>query len=286
MTSPFHLFGIRHHGPACARSLLNALQTLAPDCVLIEGPPDATHILPLAEHAQMQPPVAILVYAEDNLQQAAFYPFAEFSPEWQAIRYAQEHKVELRFIDLPCAYRFAMQSNPPDVTAEDKDTDLDAANTGAEPSDPNYLYDDPLTCLAEVAGYADGESWWNSLIEENRHQQLIFDAVAEAMTALRENMLPEQGSPASQENTLREAHMRLAMVDAEKMGYKRIAVVCGAWHVPALKLSGRAKSDKELLKPLPRVKTQATWVPWTYQRMSRNSGYGAGITSPQWYAHL
>lgn len=286
MTSPFHLFGIRHHGPACARSLLQALQALAPDCILIEGPPDATNILHLAQHAQMQPPVAILVYAEDNLQQAAFYPFAEFSPEWQAIRYALDKRIELRFIDLPCANRFAMQSNAPDVTGADADADLDAAVTQPNPSTSNYLYDDPLTCLAEVAGYSDGESWWNALIEEKSHQQLIFDAMDEAMTALRENMLPEDDSPRSQENALREAHMRLAMVDAEKMGYKRIAVVCGAWHVPALQRSDRTKADKELLKPLGKVKTQATWVPWTYQRMSRNSGYGAGINSPQWYAHL
>lgn len=288
MTSPFYLFGIRHHGPACARSLLNALQALAPDCVLIEGPPDATNILPLAQHAQMQPPVAILVYAEDNLQQAAFYPFAEFSPEWQAIRYALENKIELRFIDLPCANRFAMQSNSPDWTGSDEDDDaaLDAAETLPKLSTSNYLYDDPLTCLAEVAGYPDGESWWNALIEEKSHQQLIFDAVGEAMTTLRENTLPEEDSPRSQENSLREAHMRLAMLDAEKMGYKRIAVVCGAWHVPALQRSDRAKADKELLKSLGKVKTQATWVPWTYQRMSRKSGYGAGINSPQWYAHL
>lgn len=30
-----HLFGIRHHGPGCARSLRKALETLQPDCLLV-----------------------------------------------------------------------------------------------------------------------------------------------------------------------------------------------------------------------------------------------------------
>jgi hypothetical protein len=41
-----------------------------------------------------------------------------------------------------------------------------------------------------------------------------------------------------------------------------------------------------LLKGLPKVKVQATWTPWTYGRLSLQSGYGAGIESPGWYDHL
>ena len=56
-----HVFGIRHHGPGCARSLKAALAALAPDIVLVEGPPDADVALPFAAHEAMQPPVALLV---------------------------------------------------------------------------------------------------------------------------------------------------------------------------------------------------------------------------------
>ncbi|CAM5374105.1 putative protein OS=Streptomyces violarus OX=67380 GN=FHS41_002750 PE=4 SV=1 [Streptomyces violarus] len=45
-------------------------------------------------------------------------------------------------------------------------------------------------------------------------------------------------------------------------------------------------ADKALLKGLPKVKTDMTWVPWTHRRLSRISGYGAGIDSPGWYGHL
>ena len=47
-----------------------------------------------------------------------------------------------------------------------------------------------------------------------------------------------------------------------------------------------AKADQALLKGLPKVKVQSTWVPWTYRHLTRASGYGAGIVSPGWYEHL
>ncbi|WP_227640802.1 DUF5682 family protein, partial [Klebsiella pneumoniae] len=103
-----HLFGIRHHGPGCARSLRKALETLQPDCLLVEGPPDGESILPFMQHEQMQPPVALLIYAPDDSHHAAFYPFAAFSPEWQALRYGFEQNIAVRFMDLPISHQFAL----------------------------------------------------------------------------------------------------------------------------------------------------------------------------------
>lgn len=80
--------------------------------------------------------------------------------------------------------------------------------------------------------------------------------------------------------------MRQRIRQAQREGFKRIAVVCGAWHVPALAAMPPAKDDAALLKGLPKIKTQATWAPWSYGRLARASGYGAGIESPGWYDHL
>ena len=73
-----------------------------------------------------------------------------------------------------------------------------------------------------------------------------------------------------------------------------IAVVCGAWHAPVLtqaaingKLNDcKIKDDNARLKGLPKLKTIATWIPWTSSRLSYRSGYGAGIDSPGWYQQL
>jgi len=87
--------------------------------------------------------------------------------------------------------------------------------------------------------------------------------------------------------------MRQTIRAAAREGFERIAVVCGAWHAPALTIGDESapagpseKDDAELLKGLPKVKTQATWTPWTYGRLSNRSGYGAGVESPGWYHHL
>src|SRR5689334_8129405 len=107
-----HVLGIRHHGPGSARSVLRALEALQPDCILVEGPPDADDLLPLMMQEAMQPPVALLIYDPANTRRAAYYPFAEFSPEWQALRYGLTHQIPTRFMDLPQSNAFALIPEP------------------------------------------------------------------------------------------------------------------------------------------------------------------------------
>ena len=81
--------------------------------------------------------------------------------------------------------------------------------------------------------------------------------------------------------------MRRGIRQAAKDGFTNVAVVCGAWHAPALEQLPSAAEDDRTLKALPKpVKTAAAWVPWTFDRLAAESGYGAGIESPGWYAHL
>jgi hypothetical protein len=257
-----HFFGVRHHGPGSARSLLSALQALEPDAILVEGPPDADELLPLAGHSDMRPPVALLLYVPDQPQRAVYYPFAAFSPEWQAIRYGLAHDAPLRFMDLPQAHWMALP--PP----------------GDEPSlEPPA---DPIALLAEAAGYSDGERWWEHAVEQRRDSAGLFAAIQEAMTALRDEAAQDENPL----QALREAYMRRTIRAARRQGFERIAVVCGAWHAPALSDAPPLKADRALLKGLPKVKVQAAWVPWTYGRLSFASGYGAGVVSPGWYHHL
>ncbi len=265
MTSPA-LYGIRHHGPGSARSLREALTGLEPDVVLIEGPPEADGLVELAGDPEMQPPVALLGYVPGEPKTAAFWPFAVFSPEWQAIRYALGAGIPVRFCDLPAAHQLAM--------AGDR---REAPRT------------DPVSELAMAAGYDDPERWWEDVVE-HVPGPAVFDALAEAIGFLR--AADDQPDP---RDAVREAYMRKVLRRTVKDGYRRIAVVCGAWHVPALSALAAAAAgdrlpaaaaDDRLLRGLPKVKATLTWVPWTYGRLAYASGYGAGIRSPGWYDHL
>ncbi|MFJ2664389.1 DUF5682 family protein [Nocardia fluminea] len=318
------VFGIRHHGPGSARSLRHALEEFRPDAILIEGPADADPLVGFVAADTMAPPVALLAYVPDSPAHAAFWPFAVFSPEWQAMRYGVEHAVPVRFCDLPATNVLA--------------ADDDARGGGC----------DPLAALASAAGYDDAERWWDAVVE-SVPDSAAFDAITEAMTALREDAPhaatgitpptadapPQPGasaptdtevpdpvtlspldapelrekpsaahgfeSPAAadrhdpamaplivdQHTLVREAHMRQVMRQVLKGGAKRLAVVCGAWHAPALvEPLGPAAPDMRLLKGLPKTKAALTWVPWTHSRLAAGSGYGAGVTSPGWYHHL
>ncbi len=98
---------------------------------------------------------------------------------------------------------------------------------------------------------------------------------------------PEVHPVEARREARREAFMRQTIRVALKAGRRRVAVVCGAWHAPALTLPlPPAVADARLLRGLPRRKVRTTWVPWTHSRLAYASGYGAGIASPGWYSHL
>jgi hypothetical protein len=257
---PERLYGVRHHGPGSARAVVQELDRQHPDVLLVEGPPEADDLVRWVADGGLQPPVALLGYAADDPRRAAFWPFAVFSPEWQAIRWAVGNRVPVRFFDLPYAYRLSGRPT----------RDPEHAETPLRPVDP-------IGELAAAAGYDDPERWWEDVVE---HRGMpAFEAIAEAMTAIRES------SREDPEDEIREAYMR-TVLRATRRTFGNVAVVCGAWHVPALARKVAVKDDAALLKGRRKVKVEFTWVPWTYGRLASWSGYGAGVRSPGWYHHL
>jgi hypothetical protein len=249
---PERLYGIRHHGPGSARAVVQELDRQRPDILLVEGPPEADDLVRWVGGGALEPPVALLGYFTDDPRRAAFWPFAVFSPEWQAIRWAVGNGVPVRFFDLPYAYR-----------AQDR-------RIGTAPVDP-------IGQLAAAAGYDDPERWWEDVVE---HRGMpAFEAVGEAMAAIRAD------APEDPEDLVREAYMRTVLREVRRT-HGNIGVVCGAWHVPALAVRVPAAHDAALLKGRRKGKVSFTWVPWTYGRLASWQGYGAGVRSPGWYHHL
>lgn len=260
-----YVLGVRHHGPGSARSVVSALDELRPSIVLVEAPAETTAAFRWVGHDGLEPPVALLGHVVDDPRQAVFAPLAVFSPEWQAIRWANEREIPVEAIDLPLANSLAMSG------------DDGALIEGDAPADP-------IGALAAAAGEPDAERWWDDVIEHRGDGLSAFGAVAEAMAAVRSGTVP------SASELRREAHMRKQIRAAVKAGHDTISVVCGAWHVPVLDVTApgapTATTDAATLRGMPKVKVAVSWVPWTHERLASSTGYGAGVRSPGWYDHV
>lgn len=270
-----HILGIRHHGPGSAALLRKALDVLDPACVLVEGPPEGDELIQYIAGRELKPPVAMLLHAADEESLASFIPFAEFSPEWQAMQWALEHERPVRFFDWPAAISLALQK---------------AAREHPESALPQ-MHADALDFLASAAGYEDGESFWNGLIEQHggsgQEALSVFRSIETAMTDARAHEGSQtQSLEEATRNLQREAIMRSNIRVALKQFEGKLAVVTGAWHISGLRQATKPADDRAVVKDLPRVKIEATWVPWTDSRLSTFSGYGAGVISPGWYRHL
>lgn len=288
---PVHVLGVRHHGPGSARAVGAALAELRPDHVVIEGAPELDRVAGLAADPAMRPPVAALVYRVDDPARAAFWPFASFSPEWVALRWAQSVGAHVRFADLPAANHLATP-DPDDQQVPDGD-DQPAPQPSSTRSRGGS---DPIAVMARAAGSRDPQGWWEDAVES----QLVavpeadrgpaalrqFAALSEAMAAVRATEPPPDAE--ARETLLREAAMRTVIRAALRGGTQTVAVVCGAYHAPTLERDAwpSAAADTALLRGLPKAKVAVTWVPWTSRLLGRDSGYGAGVTAPGWYEHL
>ncbi|HTW80078.1 MAG TPA: DUF5682 family protein [Terracidiphilus sp.] len=292
MDERLHIFGIRHHGPGSAALLKRALDALEPACVLIEGPPEADGLIQFAGAPGMKPPVALLVHSSADANAAFFCPFAEFSPEWQAMRWAIARNKPVRFIDWPAGISIHRLIEQKEKGPEEIEIEHDP-----DSRDPDPVDSDPLDSLAAAAGYSDGEALWNALIEQGRlgsngHDEdassslAVFAAIEKAMTEMRADSSITRSERSQQRDAQREAWMRIHVRQALKECEGPIAAIVGAWHVCELRRKASAAEDRMLVKDLACEKVEVTWVPWTNSRLSAGSGYGAGVISPGWYSHL
>ena len=203
------VFGIRHHGPGSAKRLALALEVMEPDIVLIEGPPEGNKIIYLANHPDMKPPVAMLIYQPTDLNRASYYPFAVFSPEWRGILHARENNIPVRFIDLSLAYRW-----------NEYDRNPKAKGGGG----------DLLGTIAQAAGFKSGDQWWEEMVEKKSDREDLFAVISELIGEVRS--IPSFREGIDQETLRREAFMRKEIRKAQKEGFQKIAVICGAFHAP------------------------------------------------------
>lgn len=258
------IFGIRHLSPAGAWHLRELLDKLMPELVLIEGPSDFSEEIVCLPDKNTKPPIAIMAYTSEPPVRTILYPFARYSPEYQAVLWAHENRRECRFIDLPSGIFLALSG------CEDRDE-----NTGEEKW---AVYDK----LSGLSGDDSHETFWERTLEHSSDAAgywkgaEVFGRNLRGLTARKDSSYAE--------TVVREAYMKRQIKEAVDSGIQpeKIVVVTGAYHVEGLESSTPPLSDEEL-KGLPYVETQKTLMPYSYYRLSSRSGYGAGNKAPAYY---
>jgi hypothetical protein len=319
-----HVFGVRHLSPMGARQLRALLDEVRPEVVLIEGLDDAGGLLADIVRKETKPPIAILAYTDSLPVRTLVYPFARYSPEYQAVCWAAENDARAEFFDLPSDVFLGLQDaewerfektkraalTAGDAVAAEAAAEAAKSPTGAppvetappgeeailetpppagdgneiglgEPAPRRSLYDR----FAEQAGERDFETYWERHFEHNTAAASYRGAAFEFGRAVRE--LEDDLPLRRAENLVREAYMRRRIRETVAAGVKpeRIVAVVGAFHAGALGDELPPMSDAEFAS-LRRRAAKLTLMPYSYFKLSSQSGYGAGNHAPAYFELL
>ncbi|WP_405174308.1 DUF5682 family protein [Paenibacillus sp. FSL H8-0261] len=279
-----HIFGVRHLSPGGAQHLLSFLHEIEPTAVLIEGPSDATPEIRHVINMTTKPPIAILAFTEEVPVRTALWPLALYSPEYQAMRWAEQQGAYTAFIDLPSSVVIALQ----DIRTKSRDSveqsdESEVNNTVEKAAEEASLYDR----VAELAGELDYDMYWERNFEHNTNKGAYQEAIISFSSQMRQ--ISEENERHNNiveyaHNTIREAYMRRQIQDTIAAGHQpnKIVVVCGAYHAAALVDLASGMSDEEI-DALPSLNSKLTLMPYTYYKLSSLSGYGAGNLAPHYY---
>ncbi len=327
------IFPVRHHSPAASLHVQEVILKQRPKIILIEGPSDATNLIPLLVAEGTEPPVAVLCYfpAGRNGSQAEeehkgpsslVSPFCAYSPEYVAIRAGQKIGSVLRFCDIPAGAMLEWRTQDtlcqmptgqqvPSGQAPGSDEAATKQQINAPPLEAQ------LATLAEYFDRRDSNEFWDTYFEMSAHalndaagfsQQMHaygdlvrdwYEQDEPPMVAGAAAPAEAPDAPASTSDTpvlggrtidfdrFREAFMRTEIRRALAEGYQphEILVVCGAAHASALRLDQADPAwDEARANEAKSAKAATlTLIPYSYTRLSEQSGYGAGNRAPAYY---
>ncbi len=296
-----HIFGVRHLSPAAAWHLRQLLDRVLPKLVLIEGSDDADELIPHIVSPKSKLPIAILAYTADAPVRTFVYPLATYSPEYQALVWCRENKAKARFMDLPASVFLGLMDRDDGTTVLEKDKpeepekkekekptlaqtlsvdeeEAEAAPIAEEKPKRDSVYDK----IAALAGEPDYETYWERHFEQLRADDTYLNAARSYGAELRS--MEDFSTRRAAENLVREAYMRRKIQQAIADGFKpeQIVVVTGAFHATALGPELPPMTDDELEK-LRKRESKMTLMPYSFFKLSSQSGYGAGNHAPAYF---
>ncbi len=300
---------IRHHSPACALALQKLLAEVQPAAILIEGPDDLSHLIPLLQHAQTQTPVAILCQASRTLaassnitedapesesepsaetlkpKRSSFFPLCDYSPEWVALRAAPALGAQVALIDMPW---------------HSKAWQADEANSPRElirsqMEERHFAHSKFIQAMAQRLGCVDHHDVWDRLFELRDAAALadwrsVFADVFYWCAMARIDYEPQVLE--ADLSLPRERHMAAHIKHWRKAVAGPLVVVTGGFHTPELLRCWKQAAPTKLTKPGKSPDKKATseagaWlIRYSFERLDALNGYSAGMPAPGYYQQI
>ena len=253
-------FGIRHFSPAGAYFVRKFLNENRPDVVLIEGPADFDFLIDDIVSKNLLPPFAVMAYTKEVPIETVLYPFAVYSPEYQAILWARENNKECHFFDLESNIMLGLESKNEDEIISDA---------------PDKIHDKEKTLDFDM------ESFWERVLEQSEDMNAYKSGSALFGESLRNE------DEVSLRDIIRESFMKRKIKEIIDSGIdiEKIVAITGAFHTSAIQSLDGAMTDKEY-DSLKKKDSNITLMPYSYYRLSKRTGYGAGNTAPAYYELL
>lgn len=285
------LIPIRHHSPACSYHLINMIDKEKPDIILIEGPENAGSLMDIIADDTTIPPFAIYysyndkkgIISDDKKQYKCYYPFTDYSPEYVAIKKADELGIKSEFVDLSYADIINNQNYGMGLLKEGKNNYND-----------DYLLanNEYILRLCEKAGTRNFDEFWEKYYEINgliSNDEEWFDKLYDYCKIAREHtskeVLVKEG------NIAREICMAYNILnEAYNNPSKKIMVITGGMHTIALYdriRLGLADTQKEydnLMKRKINSENQEVYIiAYTEEALASLNGYASGMPYPGYY---
>lgn len=289
---------VRHHSPACTLALRHLLREVRPSVVLVEGPDDLDHLLPLLQDERTRAPVAWLCQSgqaaagrdeaatedgddagDDETERPAmrtsFFPFCDYSPEWLAIREGAALGAQVALIDLPWAHK-AWQA------------EHDAAGLSLM-HERHYAHSRYLKAMAARLGCVDHHELWDRLFELRSPAALAdwrgFFADVFAWSAMaRQDYEPEVLE--AELSLPRERQMAAHIRAWREKCTGNIVVVTGGFHTQELISRWRQAGRPEKLPASASAEGGAWLIRYAFESLDALNGYSAGMPSPAYYQQL
>ncbi len=267
---------VRHHSPACAMAVKRLAATKKFAAVLIEGPSDfnvrkkellLSHTLPFAIFSYFT--------TSENHRIGAFYPFSEYSPEWQAIQVAVQQDSLFQFIDLSWERISYIEGSE--------------ENVGNLYNDRPIRESDYINLLCNQFGVNSFDDLWDELFESDigiDPADFLFrvETFCTNSRKLSQVRLVDQ---------FRESFMANEILKVQKNVDGPILVVTGGFHTAALRLLIGEKTSYNKADIAAELKTipvelygssiSAALIPYSYKRLDNLEGYQSGMPGPAFY---